>query len=113
APDDLVRRRPADVLAEEADRPAARVIEAVDRAQRGRLPGAVRPDQRDDLAVVHLDRDALERLDRPVVGLDPVECEHRCRGPHPVFTAPLPRYASITLASRWTSWGVPSAIFRP
>ena len=58
--DDLVRRH-ACVMSSpcEADRAVARVDQAVDRAQRRRLAGAVRADQRDDLALADLERDAL------------------------------------------------------
>ena len=72
---DRVRGRVGDVLAAEADRALARMVEAVDRAQRRRLAGAVRADQRDDLALVHLERDALQRLDRAVVGVDVLELQ--------------------------------------
>ena len=41
-------------VAGEADRALARMVEPVDRAQRRRLAGAVRADQRHDLALVHL-----------------------------------------------------------
>ena len=57
-------------LAAELDRPAPRMVEPVDRPQRRRLARAVRADQRHDLALVHLDRDALQRLDRAVERLD-------------------------------------------
>src|SRR6266540_3230597 len=69
-------RQAGDVLATEADRPEARRVEARDRAQGRRLAGAVGADQRDDLAFVDLHRDALERLDRAVEGVDLVELEH-------------------------------------
>jgi hypothetical protein len=36
------------------------VEQAADRLERRRLPGAVRADQRDDLAALDLDRDALQ-----------------------------------------------------
>ena len=50
--------------------PRARLDEPGDRAQRRRLAGAVRADQRHDLALVDLERDALQRLDRAVVGVE-------------------------------------------
>ena len=53
-----------DVAALEADRALARPVEPVDRAQRRRLAGAVRAEQRHDLALVHLERDPLQRVDR-------------------------------------------------
>src|SRR6185295_17104966 len=40
--DDLVRRPPGDVLAAEGDRPLARLVEPVDRAERRRLARPVR-----------------------------------------------------------------------
>ena len=54
----LVRGEPRDVFAAEADRARARRQQSRDGAQGGRFSGAVRADQRDDLALVHLDRDA-------------------------------------------------------
>ena len=54
--DDLLRRHLADLRAVELDRALARRREARDRAQRRGLAGAVRADQRDDLAL--LDRRA-------------------------------------------------------
>src|SRR5690348_8076072 len=97
------------------------MVEPVDRAKRRRLAGAVRADERDDLAVVDLDRDALERVDRAVVGVDVLELEDERTAVHPSSplpfeapsTAALPRYASMTRGSCWTSCGVPSAIFSP
>ena len=67
-------------------------------------------------------RDALERVDRAVVGVDVVDLEDRGRGTgrghdRPCrfmsSTAALPRYASITRSFCCTSRGVPSAIFSP
>ena len=44
----------------------ATVEEPGDRLQRRRLPGAVRADQRDELALAHFEVDALHRLDAAV-----------------------------------------------
>ena len=77
ARDDVVRRLVGDVLAAEADPAAPRMVEPVDRAQRRRLAGAVRAEQCDDLALAHLEGDALQRVDRAVVGVDPLELEDR------------------------------------
>src|SRR2546423_10862292 len=105
-----------DVAPLETNPSAARAVQAVDRAQRRRLSGPVRTDQRHDLALANVDRDSLQRFDRTVEGVDVLELEDVlwCRA-HPALpsTACLPRYASITRASRWTSCGVPSAIFSP
>src|SRR5207244_10832038 len=75
APDDRVRRGCGDVVALEADPAAPRMVEAVDRAQRGGLPGAVRAEQRDDLSLAAVDRDSLEGVNRTVVGVDVLELE--------------------------------------
>ena len=61
--------------------PSPRVVEAVDRAERRRLAGAVRADQRHDLALVHRQRDALQRVDGAVVGVDVLELEDRAARP--------------------------------
>ena len=100
-----------DLLALEADRALARRGQPGDRAQRGRLAGAVGADQRHDLALLHRQRDALERLDVAVVGVDVLDLEQRhqlsrlpawCRG------RPRPR-----ARSRAPPAGTPSAIFSP
>ena len=109
---DLVRGPIRDLLALEADRSPPRAVEAVDRAERRRLAGAVRADQRDDLALPDVDRDALERFDRAVVGVDVLELEDELAGSAHAVAA-LPRYASITRSSFCTSFGAPSAIFSP
>ena len=63
--DDLVRARACVMSSPVGSGSArARLVEPVDRAQRRRLAGAVRADQRHDLALAHLERDALQRLDR-------------------------------------------------
>jgi hypothetical protein len=79
--DDVVRRASRDVFALEVDLPLARRVQPVDRAQRRRLAGPVRTDQGHDLALAHLERDALQRLDRAVERVDVVEAErHLARG---------------------------------
>jgi hypothetical protein len=103
AGDDVVRLRVRDVVAAEADAPAARVVQTVDRAQRRRLAGAVRAEQSDDLGLPNLERDPLDRVDGAVVRMDVVELEDGAVGllvGHAVAVAPaLPRYASITRGS--------------
>ena len=66
-----------DVVALEADPAVPLMVQPVDRPQRGRLAGAVRTEQRHDLAVVDVDRDPLERVDGAVVGVDVLELENR------------------------------------
>ena len=108
---------------------------ALDRAQRRRLAGAVGADQRDDLALVDGQRDALERLDRAVVGLDVVQLEQRRAdavgaAPRRLASVAGPRSTAPHSACRrsdgalaevgldharvgWISAGEPSAIFSP
>src|SRR6266702_5139676 len=52
---DLVGGRADDLLVVELDRAGALADDAHDRLQRGRLAGAVAPEQRDDLARVHVE----------------------------------------------------------
>ena len=74
-----------------------------------------------------VERDTLERLDRPVVRVDVVHLEDDasfggdaagcplpsfCQGSFHAVAA-VPRYASMTRWSCWISFGVPSAIFSP
>jgi hypothetical protein len=57
-------------LAAVEDHPAgAGPLQPGDAPERGRLAGAVAAEQRDDLALPHLDRDALERLRVAVEGV--------------------------------------------
>ncbi len=105
---DVLGGAPRDALAAEAHL-ALGPDHAAQRAQRGRLPGAVRPEHGDDRALGHFERDAPERLNRPVAGFDPVEAEQHARTAH----SSTPRYASITAGSARTSAGAPSAIFSP
>ena len=114
---DRVRRRARDVVALEADRPLPRPVEAVDRAQRRGLPGAVRADQRHDLAL----RGRRARCPSARGSRRSRRARPRARGPGAVGRVArslmpslrLPRYASITRSSAWISAGVPSAIFPP
>src|SRR4051794_24811160 len=112
-----VARQALDLRAVEHDPSGARRHDAGDRPQRRRLAGAVRADQRDDLTLVDLERDALERLDRAVEGVDVLHEEDGLvavrRGPVAGAHAWLPRYASITRGFLRTSAGAPSAIFSP
>ena len=61
--------------------PVAGARIAEDRHHRGRLAGAVGADQRDDLARVDVDVDALERLDLAVEGLDAAQLRGAARRP--------------------------------
>ena len=50
--------------------------QAGDGAQRGGFAGAVRADERDDFALLDVQRDAGQRFDGAVVYRDVVECKH-------------------------------------
>src|SRR5205823_10232156 len=82
---DLVARKSLDLTALEHDPALARRRETGDRAQRRGLAGAVGADQGDDLALVDLERDAFQRLDRGVEGVDRLHQEHgpAVAGAHP------------------------------
>ena len=60
---DVVGRHGGDVAAVEADRSRAGARRTEDGHHQRRFAGAVRADQRDDLALVDRDIDALERDD--------------------------------------------------
>ena len=85
--DDRVRRALRETLPVEAHGAAARAQQAADRAQGGRLAGAVGADERDDLALVDAQRDAAKGADSPVPRLDVVEASsrrHRAQALHEV-----------------------------
>jgi len=70
-----------DLLAFEGDAAAAAIEQPHHRFQRRRLAGAVAADQADDLATIHLERDALQDVARAVPGVQIVDAEHRPRLP--------------------------------
>ena len=57
------RREVGDVAAADLDRALGDLLEAGDHAQQRRLPAARRPDEDDELAVVDLERDVVDRDD--------------------------------------------------
>src|SRR5205823_12742725 len=84
---------------------------AHDRVQGRRLTGAVRPDQPDDLAGFHLERQVPYGLDGAVPDRELVDGE---RG-HSISSASAlsPRYAAATPTWARISCGVPSASVFP
>ena len=80
------------------------------RLQRRRLPGAVRPDEADDLAAVDGQGQAAHRLHGAVPNLQVLELEDRRA--HSA-TALSPRYAAATSRFARMSAGAPSASVRP
>src|SRR6185436_17670441 len=91
---DDVRLHAGDVLPVERHAAPARLQQAGDRAQRRGLARAVRADERDDLALLHLEVDAVQRRNGSVADfeiMDRQKCGHRS-----AVSAGSPRYASMT-----------------
>src|ERR671925_118095 len=63
---DLLGRQVADLAPVELDRPAARAVEADDRHEGRRLARAIRPEERDDLALADAQVDVTNSDHRPV-----------------------------------------------
>ena len=60
-----------------------RMQQSTDRTQRGGFAGAIAADQRDDLAFLDCERDALQGLDLVVEDMDVVDFQQR----HPGYSA--------------------------
>src|SRR5207249_1662479 len=60
-----VGRQPGDRAAVEADVASVGSVEAAQAVEERRLAGAVRADEADDLSLVHIERDGVEREDAP------------------------------------------------
>src|SRR6266542_2167143 len=101
---DLVRRQPADLPAEELDAAPHRPVQPGDGGEHRALAGAVRADQRDELALGDVEGHAAQRDDAGVVQMQVADPQHH---------STPPRYASTTVGSLTTSVGVPSLIFSP
>ena len=98
-----------DVLAAEADPPAAGWLRPLIERSVVDLPAPFAPISVTISPARTSSEIALERLDRPVVGVDALELEDRRRAGRVLVTttAAFPRYASITRGSVWTSCGGP------
>src|SRR5919201_2064443 len=105
--DSVARTAFGDVLPVELHCAGARTNKSEDRLQRRRLARRVAAEQRDELALTHLEVDVLENVDLAVVGVDLAKAEERAH----VSLARSPRYASITRGFVATSSKEPSAIF--
>ena len=60
---------PVDVMAADRDAALAQIGDAADDADQRGLAGAVRPEQREDLAALDVQIDAVQRLETGAVGL--------------------------------------------
>ena len=76
--------RAAEDLAAVEDHVPGRLHGAGDRAQRRRLAGAVRAEDRDEVAVVDAQRDAVQRADLAVARVDVAQLKQRQGAPEPV-----------------------------
>ena len=56
-----------------------RLHQAADGMQRSRFPGAVCADEGNDLTLVYLKADILNRVDGAVIDLQPLYCKHGCQ----------------------------------
>jgi hypothetical protein len=88
----LERRQPGDVLALELDQAGRGLLEATDHPQRGGLPTARRAEQAEELAVLDLEVDVVDRQ-RIAIALDDINepdfdghvRSHSWRGTQPVI----------------------------
>src|SRR5205814_9662388 len=114
---DLEHRPVADRLAENLDRSADDREGTRDRPEGGRLAGAVRPEQGDDLAGVDSERQVSHCGHSVVPGKEasyPNLAHGACASSSSLTpAASVPRYASMTAALARTSSGFPSVIIRP
>src|SRR6266705_3873972 len=84
-----MRPPPRDVDPAEDDAPTARAHEPGERAQGRGLPGAVGADDRDDLALLDRDRDAVDGGDVPVVDAEVGQLKHPAPPPPDTPRSPL------------------------
>ncbi len=76
-PGDAVDREADELLAVEHDRTHSLADDAHDRLQRRRLAGSVSSEQRHDLALPHVEIDAVQNVRFVVPGLQALDAEHR------------------------------------
>ncbi len=63
----LVGRQPRDVLAVELDQARGRLLEATDHPERRRLAASGRAEEAEELSVLHLEVDVIDRHDEPAL----------------------------------------------
>ncbi len=105
--DDPVRLHMADGLATKRNLALFGPQQTGDGVQRGGFTRAVRADERNDLALVHLERNALDGIDRAVI------YNKILYGKHHAHYASPPKYAATTFGFVRTASGSPSVITRP
>src|SRR5919198_3450795 len=99
AADHALRRQVADLAPVELDRPGARPVQADDRHERGRLAGAVRAQERHDLALADAQVYVPHGHDRPVARGEPAHLQEPSgpfAGPEVVLRPRLDCYGAGT-----------------
>src|SRR5262249_4053830 len=104
----------------EPDRAGRGAIQAHDRAQQGRLAGAVGTDDRVQLAARDAQRHVVECLELTVIHVQPIDLEQRAAHPTGTWAASsgsawgsVPRNSSRTSGLDRTVVGSPSPTLRP
>ena len=100
------------IMAVEHHRTGFRRHQTGDGMQRSGFAGAVRTDQRNDLAVVHMHADVLDGIDRAIGHTEILDVEHQFPSSDSVSSS-APRYAETTCGLLATSSGRPEAMVRP
>ena len=109
---DRVCGEPVDAALSAIDRALRGPKQAADRLDQRRLAGSVRSDDRDDLAGIDGQSDAVEDVDLgDVAGDEALDAQDGAA--IAARSCPRPRYASITAGSRRTSCGSPARSPRP
>ena len=88
--DGLVCREARDVDAVEPERALGRVVQSRDHPERGRLAGAVRAEQGDDLTLIDRDREIVQGRDGAITDLHACHFEKRHQSP------PAPESSSLS-----------------
>ena len=98
-PGQLVGPHAVDVAPEDVEAPLRRLHLPAGHAQRRRLPGPVRSEQRQHRPVGHREVDAVEDLDLPVGGVDPPQLQDGgfSHGPPPRARSPLRRGPTLPI----------------
>src|ERR1700730_16415123 len=97
---DLMRRQLRDIAAGKCDGAFAGARIAADRHHQGRFAGAVGADQSDDLTLIDVEVDALERHDAAVECFDAAYGQQRGRRTHNPACNPI---CASTLATSWSA----------
>src|SRR5688500_20079507 len=90
------------IVVEHPDRAAIRVKQAAHQTDGGCLPGAVRSNQAEHLAALHVQRDAVERLRLPVLLRDACELDRGVHWTRSSASTGIPCFSTPALLSTGT-----------